>query len=342
MNRDISHATLGFFGGLLACILWSGAVAAAEPEPEERLPLPRWRDNSGMVFLRGGEFTYGGRHVRVRSFYMDRYEVTNEKFCQFLDDGNARHWNADQEIEKRNDKYVPKPGRERWPVYSVSWHDADAYARWAGKRLPTDAEWLWAAAGKEGRKYAWGDEPISPDRANYGGNVGHPQPVGSYPQGRTPEGIDDLTGNVAEWCDDWFEPAGSRAVERPPATEDGPRKIRRAGCYAMPAERQLNTEFGTPSPDYRPKCIGFRCVRPARRVLVLLGENFEEIELAAYTGVLSWASHTTKEGNYMIPKDAPASGGSSDLSGRGRLCSRGTRDGWADGPPSRAGRGPRG
>jgi putative intracellular protease/amidase len=305
MNRDIPRPASGLLGGFLACILSSAAVAAAEPEPNERPPLPRWRNNSGMVFVRGGEFTYRGREVRVRSFYMDQCEVTNRQYCQFLNEGNAEHWNPDQEIEKQDAKYAPKPGKEEWPVYAVSWHDADAYARWAGKRLPTDAEWLWAAAGKEGRKYAWGNGPISPDRANYGGNVGHPQPVGSYPRGRSPEGIHDLTGNVAEWCDDWFELVESGAVKRPPAPEDGPRKIRRAGCYAMPAERESNTEFGTPSPDYRPKCIGFRCVRPARRVLVLLGENFEEIELAGYTGVLSWAAHTTKQGNYMIPKDAP-------------------------------------
>jgi len=255
-----------------------------------------------MAFVHGGQFTYRGHEVRVRSFYMDQYEVTNGEYCRFLNDGNAKSWNADQEIEKQDGKFAPKPGKEKWPVYAVSWHDADAYARWAGKRLPTDTEWLWAAAGKEGRKYAWGNEPISPERANYGSNVGHPQPVGSYPEGRSPHGLDDLTGNVAEWCDDWYELAEGGAIQRPPVTENGPRKIRRAGCYAMPAERESNTEFATPSPDYRPKCIGFRCVRPARRVLVLLGENFAELEFGAYTAVLAWAAHTTPEGDYMMPK----------------------------------------
>ena len=260
-----------------------------------------------MVFVHGGQFLYRDQEVRVRSFYMDQCEVTNSQFCRFLNDGNARHWNADQEIEKQNNKFVPWPDKAQWPVYAVSWHDAYAYARWAGKRLPSDAEWLWAAAGKEGREYAWGNEPISPERANYGGNVGHPQPVGSYPKGRSPYGLDDLTGNVAEWCDDWFELAENGAVEYPPAPEDGPRKIRRAGCYPMSAERQSNTEFGTPSPDYRPKCIGFRCVRPARRVLILLGENFAELEFGAYTAVLAWAAHTTPEGDYMMPKSGAPS-----------------------------------
>jgi putative intracellular protease/amidase len=255
-----------------------------------------------MVFLRGGHFAYRGRQVRVRSFYIDQHEVTNQQYCRFLNDGNAKHWNGDQEIARKNDAFVPNEGKECWPVYAVSWHDADAYARWSGKRLPTDAEWLWAAAGSEGRKYAWGDEPITPERANYGLNVGHPQPVGSYPEGRSPDGVCDLTGNVAEWCRDWFVPEHVPAADGPAGPEKGDRKIRRAGCFAMSAERQTNGELGTPSPDYRPKCIGFRCVRPARRVLVLLGENFAELEFAAYTAVLGWASHTTPEGDYVMPK----------------------------------------
>ncbi len=255
-----------------------------------------------MVFVRGGEFVREGRKVRVRSFYMDRYEVTNAEYCRFLNDGHARQWNEKQEIENQSGKLVPKPGKERWPVYAVSWHDADGYARWAGKRLPAEAEWLWAAAGKEGRKYPWGNEPITPEHANYGGNVGHPQPVGSYPKGRSPEGICDLAGNVAEWCHDWFDPNYAAPEDSPEGPPKGDHKIRRSGCFAMPAQRQTNAERGTPAPDYRPACIGFRCVRPARRVLVLVGENFEEIEFAAFTGVLSWASHTKQVSDYMMPR----------------------------------------
>ena len=295
-----------WFGGLVLFLFAAGNAGSGDAA-ESKPPLPRWRDNSGMVFVRGGQSIYRDREVRVRSFYMDQHEVTNGQYCQFLNDGNAMHWNVDQEIGKKDDRFASEPGKEQWPVYAVSWLDADAYSRWAGKRLPTDAEWLWAAAGKEGRKYAWGNEPISPERANYGGNVGHPQPVGSYPKGRSPHGLYDLTGNVAEWCDDWFESAKSGAVQRPPATENGPRKIRRAGCYAMSAESEANTEFGTPSPDYRPKCIGFRCVRPARRVLILLGENFAELEFGAYTAVMAWAAHTTPEGDYMMPKSGAPS-----------------------------------
>jgi formylglycine-generating enzyme required for sulfatase activity len=83
--------------------------------------LPRWKDNAGMVFIRGGEFVRGGKYkVRVQSFYMDQYEVTNEQYCKFLNDGNAQCWNENQEIEKRDGKFAPKPGKERLPVYCVA------------------------------------------------------------------------------------------------------------------------------------------------------------------------------------------------------------------------------
>lgn len=293
---------------LVAGFLLSAGEVKARGNPSTN--LPRWKDNAGMVFIRGGEFVRGGKYkVRVRSFYVDRYEVTNEEYCKFLNDGNAQRWDENQEIEKRDGKFAPKPGKERLPVYCVAWHEADAYAKWAGKRLPTEAEWEWAAGGKEGRKYPWGNELLTPQRANFGGNVGHPQPVGSYPEGRTPDGIYDVAGNVAEWCLDWFDPnyyavAPEDSPEGPekPA-ETPPRRVRRGGCFAMPAEDQTCAARGASRvPDYRPQCVGFRCVRPARRVLLLLGENFEEIEFAAFSGALSWASHTKRVSNYMMPK----------------------------------------
>lgn len=256
--------------------------------------LPRWRDTTGMVFVRGGDVVRNGNSkVPVRSFYMDQYEVTNEQYCRFLNDGKGKydqHWNENQDIQRKEGLFVPKAGKERWPVSFVSWHDANAYASWAGKRLPTESEWEWAAAGKERRRFPWGDEPLTAKRANFGKNVGHPQPVGSYPEGKNPLGIFDLAGNVAEWCLDDL------------ATEEGKRHVWRGGCWVMGAEHQGSFARSPYEASARVPCIGFRCVRPARRVLLLLGENFEEIEFAAYTGVMSWAAHTTPEGDYAMPK----------------------------------------
>lgn len=102
MNRAVSRPTWVLVGGLVSCVLWTAGVVSAEPGAQKRSPpLPRWRDNSGMVFVRGGELTYRGRQVRVRSFYIDQCEVTNGQYCRFLNDGNAKHWNPDQEIENQ-------------------------------------------------------------------------------------------------------------------------------------------------------------------------------------------------------------------------------------------------
>jgi formylglycine-generating enzyme required for sulfatase activity len=215
---------------------------------------------SAGVFLRSGQWK-----VRVDSFYMDRYEVTNEAYCRFLNATaeHAKHWNENQEIERAGDEFVPRAGHQRWPVYAVAWHEASAYAKWAGKRLPTEAEWEFAAGGKHNAKYPWGDEPITPKRVNFAGNVGHPLPVGSFPTGKTPEGVYDLSGNVAEWCADWFCPAYYAVApeDDPPGPKNGQRRIRRGGCHGMAAEDQERAARGSSSPLYRPGCIGFRCVR---------------------------------------------------------------------------------
>lgn len=249
---------------LLSLACWLAAcpnLAAGQPPVAKN--LPRWRDNTGMVFVRGGEFVRGDQFkVRVRSFYMDQFEVTNEQYCQFLNDGKGKHdqhWNDKQEIDKKDGKFVPKAGKERWPVAFVSWHDASAYAAWAGKLLPTESEWEWAAAGQESRKFPWGNEPLTPQRANFGKNVGQPQPVGSYPEGQNPLGIFDLVGNVAEWClPDLPE---SEAAKKSPKGKL--LRVWRGGCWVMGPEHQGATARSPYPAEARVPCIGFRCVRPA-------------------------------------------------------------------------------
>jgi formylglycine-generating enzyme required for sulfatase activity len=133
-------------------------------------------------------------------------------------------------------------------VTGVTWHDAASYCRWARGRLPTEAEWEWAARGLDRRKYPWGFEEPNATRANYAdGGPGHPTPVGLYPLGATPEGICDLAGNVWEWTTDWYDGNETLRVLRGGSWGLNPRNLRCAYRVKNP-------------PSDRSGYLGFRCV----------------------------------------------------------------------------------
>ncbi|MEO2021193.1 MAG: formylglycine-generating enzyme family protein [Pirellulaceae bacterium] len=187
----------------------------------------------GMVLLEGGEFTRPGEfwdssggglskdqkpsrgaryRVRVSTFHIDKYKVTNEDYCNFLNDGNTGYWTPwnpriTRAIQgKRAGKFVPADNSLlRNPVVLINWYQARGYATWAGKRLPTEAEWEYAAGGKEGRRYPWGNEAPDKTRADIPIQYHHTVPVDWFPAGATPEGLFQMAGNSAEWCADYFD-----------------------------------------------------------------------------------------------------------------------------------------
>lgn len=157
------------------------------------------------------------RHlVTINSFYLDKYEVTNVQFKKFLD--KNPQWRRDRILGRyHNGNYLnhwkgnnfPKE-KANHPVTNVSWYTAVAYCQWEGKRLPTEAEWEYAARGDlVGKMFPWGDEPADKSRVNYGGSrMGGTTPVGSYPPNGY--GLFDMAGNVWEYlADEWgpYSPA---------------------------------------------------------------------------------------------------------------------------------------
>ena len=164
-----------------------------------------------MVSIPAGEFTMGSQDgdaderpvhkVQLNAFSIDVYEVTVGQYEEFLRSGEARvplDWNT-----MNQSRY------HKLPVANIDWADAVAYCKWAGKRLPTEAEWEKAARGTDGRLYPWGNDPPTPLHANYAKTGAHNYdalvPVGTLEAGKSPYGVYDMAGNVWEWVSDWYD-----------------------------------------------------------------------------------------------------------------------------------------
>jgi formylglycine-generating enzyme required for sulfatase activity len=222
------------------------------------------------------------RHrVYLDAFYIDRHEVTNAQFERFVrttghrtaaeregsgwayqQQGGRWQWNQVNGAQWRNPNGPGSSASPDHPVVQVSWNDADAYCRWAGKRLPTEAEWEKAARGTDGRRYPWGED-WDATKANGHMTVGTTRSVGSYPGGASPYGASDMAGNAHEWVADWLDESyyQSSPVRNPTGPSSGQDRVLRGGSWdAIPF--YLRTSFrGSVPPNFRYNYIGFRCGR---------------------------------------------------------------------------------
>ena len=262
------YRTTIFGGVIIIFLLITLAPGLALSEPPK-----------GMVLIPAGEFTMGtddaqvsadqrpARKIYVDAFYMDTHEVTNAEFEEFiLADGynKRKYWTKEgwAFIQKKRFYYI-SPIKDIYrvenplgfgknsvstapdhPVIGVSWYEASAYAKWAGKRLSTEAEWEKAARGTDGRLYPWGNI-FDFSKLNYFPHHQKLLHVGSFPAGASPYGVMDMAGSVAEWC----------------ADSEGKNRVHRGGGWNA-IRMQLQTFFRSSAlPTHRHWTLGFRCAK---------------------------------------------------------------------------------
>lgn len=230
-----------------------------------------------MVLIPTGTFLYGSREddkitrsnekpqkvIDLPEFYMDQYPVTNKQYAGFLNSArpsrkllekwinlSGKFREKKSRISLRNNEFHIETGYENYPVIYVSWHGAGAYAKWAGKRLPTEMEWEKAARGSDGRIYPW--------RNTFDKNVcntseagpGHTTPVDQYSAGKSHFGCRDMAGNVWEWTDSWYD-------------KDEDTRVLRGGSWIDSAAICRCAARDVTRPGYRRRVcdLGFRCAR---------------------------------------------------------------------------------
>jgi formylglycine-generating enzyme required for sulfatase activity len=220
-----------------------------------------------MVLIPRGAFLYGDEKVSVMidyDFWMDIHPVTNEAYRHFFEAGgyrNKQYWSEEgRSWKERNKIYGPvywtnsKWNKPNYPVVGISFYEAEAYAAWAGKRLPTEQEWEKAARGTDGRVYPWGDIF---DKTLCNCSVGFfltfltnkPSPIKKYPRGASPYGCLDMAGNVWEWCASWYN-------------EKKTFRVLRGGSWnCSDPENFRCADRDDLNPWYRVNDVGFRCAQ---------------------------------------------------------------------------------
>jgi len=215
-----------------------------------------------MVYMPGGNFLMGSNEVRdeapefetfVEPFYIDKYPVTVEQYDRFI-----------SETGHTEPKYWRDPEFDgpRQPIAGVTLDDAQAYAAWAGKQLPTEKQWEFAARGRENRRFPWGSLEADTTRCNFGDYLGMPSIVTMHDTGATPDGIFDMAGNVFEWTLGAYVQYDPKAGGDITSSKEPRRVVRGGSWHSQPEELRTTARHGL-FRESQLTTVGFRCVLPA-------------------------------------------------------------------------------
>ncbi len=278
-RKEIIIAFLGLVGILFFALIstlpwkdWLTSVPASAQTSISTLPVNTptamaWpvsitQKGAKMVLIPAGTFIMGSERgfdnekpvhdVTLDAFYMDVYEVNNMLYKACIEAGGCQLSESTGEVHYTNSKYVDHP------IVFIDWEQAKTYCEWRGARLPTEAEWEYAARGTDGRTYPWG-EGIDKTFANYNQYVGDTIAVGSYEKGKSPFGIYNMAGNVWEWVSDWYDAYPGNTISN---SEYGRTyKVVRGGSQYN-GEINLHTSFRNwYLASSRVDNLGFRCAR---------------------------------------------------------------------------------
>ena len=239
-------------------------------QPDFKTPDEPRQDVAGeMIFVPAGPFLMGSKEsdsnadenetpqhkISLDAFYIDKFEVTNKQYVDFIQKTSyisKGDWQSGYSLK-----------REEHPVTNITWDDAAAFCKWAGKRLPTEAEWEKAARGTDGRKYPWGNT-WDEKRANLFGVLGTTSPVGSYSQGAGPYGALQMAGNVWEWTASKYEPYPYRVNGDREVLEGTGLRVLRGGSWKYGSIKSSpTTQRDSASVTYSNSDLGCRCAKSA-------------------------------------------------------------------------------
>lgn len=273
----IISSAIAFWLASLACNTIYHIPMSSEPTPiNTPIPVIQISPKDGMqiIFVAAGEFIMGSdndyenespaHNVYLDDYWIDKTEVTNAMYYTCMQFGPCKDPLSDG-FTAPSDHYK-NPQTATRPITYITWFDAQTYCEWAGRRLPTEAEWEKAARGAYGKIYPWGDKAPTSELSNFDQNNFNLMPVGSFPSGTSPYNAMDMAGNAWELVMDWYDETYYQRSPslNPTGPNEGTRRVMRGGAYFQPADEIRSAFRNHVSPDYnRSGDLGFRCASDA-------------------------------------------------------------------------------
>ena len=247
-------------------------ISATTAAPNSGLVKVSEKDGMKLLYVPAGKFMMGNDNgddnekpahvVLLAAFWIDQTEITNGMYALCVKDGACDVPGSKESLTRPI--YYGEAKYNNYPVIFVDWNRAKTYCQWAGRRLPTEAEWEKAARGTESFVYPWGNAMPDKYLSNYNNFIGDTTEVGIYPNGARPYGALDMAGNVWEWVNDWFAPDyyQNSPVSNPPGPSAGRTHVLRGGSWNLTDALIRATYRGT-HPSEPNLGIGFRCAMDA-------------------------------------------------------------------------------